>query len=255
MAILKHLEQGKLRHKDSLSEMQQLLQLLGHKVEDLDSLRIIHVAGSKGKGSTSAFAESILRLHGLKTALFTSPHLIHPRERLKLDGYSLSLMDFSNAVIEIYERLLTAKVASMPGFFRFMTLLAFDQMLKLGRKNRLDVAIVEVGMGGRYDSTNIIQQPFVTAITSLSMEHVRSLGPTLSNIAHHKVGIAKFGAPLLSAPQPIEAVKVLQENAEKTGVSLSFVDPITEFNQAGFNDAILCKQSTLIYIIIICGSA
>lgn len=183
----------------------------------------MHIAGSKGKGSVAAFVESVLRAHGLRTALFTSPHLIHPRERLRINGRALELVDFSRAVIDIYNRL---EGECLPGLFRFMTLLAFDRMLELQARGQLDVAVVEVGMGGRYDSTNVVEAPVATAITSLAMEHVSSLGPTLGDIAHHKAGIAKPNVPLLSVPQPEEAVKVLVENAKTVGCPLQFVESL-----------------------------
>ena len=225
------LEQRKLKNEHSIPEMRHLLSLLGYKPDDFDGLHIIHIAGSKGKGSTAAFVESILRSHGLKTALFTSPHLVHPRERLRINGHSMDLSLFSEAVVDIFGRL-TVQVEPLPGLFRFMTLLAFDQMKRLQRAGELDVAIVEVGMGGRFDATNFIQRPVVTAITSLAMEHVKSLGPTLGNIANHKAGIAKSNAPLLSVPQPVEAIKVLQTNSKRVGVPLVFVD-VEELERSG----------------------
>lgn len=191
----------------------------------------MHIAGSKGKGSVAAFVESIMRAHGLKTALFTSPHLVHPRERIRINGKSIELLEFSIAVIELFNRL---KEGNPPGLFRFMTLLAFDKMLKLHAEGKLDVAVIEVGMGGRYDSTNVLERPIVTAITSLAMEHVVSLGPTLGDIAHHKAGIAKRNTPLISVPQPEEAVKILLANAHTTGVPVNFVESLDlELPEAG----------------------
>lgn len=226
--ILGSLERHKLKNENSLPEMRRLLGHLGYQSADLDKLRIIHIAGSKGKGSTAAFTETILREHGLRTALFTSPHLVHPRERLRLDGKSMDMVEFSRAVIETYLRLSRAAddqlELPLPGLFRFLTLVALDVMLKKQLQGLLDVAILEVGMGGRYDCTNIVERPVVTAITSLALEHVRQLGPTLADIAGHKVGIAKSGVPLLSAPQPGEAADVLKREATKVGSPLSFID-------------------------------
>lgn len=208
--------------------MRRLLNHLGYESADLDKLRIIHIAGSKGKGSTAAFTEAILREHGLRTALFTSPHLVHPRERLRFNGKSMDRVEFSQAVIDTYLRLSQAAddqlELPLPGLFRFLTLMALDLMFKRQSQGLLDVAILEVGMGGRYDCTNIVERPVVTAITSLAMEHVRQLGPTLAEIAGHKVGIAKCGIPLLSAPQPVEAADVLKREATKVGSLLSFID-------------------------------
>lgn len=191
----------------------------------MDALRIVHITGSKGKGSTASFVESIFRQHGLRTALYTSPHLVHPRERLRLNGRCMGLVSFSEAVIDLYNRLYGWE-GPVPGLFRFMTLLAYDRMLMLKQADALDVAIVEVGMGGRYDATNVVEMPAVTAITSLSLEHVRPLGPTLADIAYHKVGIAKKGIPLVSVPQPIEAVEVICNSAAETGAPLEFVESL-----------------------------
>lgn len=220
--------------------MRYLLGVLGHKAADFDCLRIVHIAGSKGKGSTAAFAESILRHHGLKTALFTSPHLVHPRERLRINGRSMDLEAFSHSVVDIYLRLKSGLHSKeLPGLFRFLTLLAFDHMWKLHQEGQLDVAIVEVGMGGRYDATNVVEKPIVTAITSLAMEHVKSLGPTLADIASHKVGIAKSNVPLLSAPQPAEVVNVLLKYSEQMNCALTFVEP-SKLDNAGLAGITLC---------------
>lgn len=224
-AVIRDLEARRLCNEQSLPEMRALLAVLGYGVDELDELKIIHVAGSKGKGSTAAFIEAILRRHGLRTALFTSPHLVHPRERLRLNGRSLSLEDFSRAVVGAYGRL-AGRVARLPGLFRFMTLLAFDRMLVERRAGRLDVAVVEVGMGGRYDSTNIIERPIVTAITSLTLEHVRSLGPTLASIAGHKAGIAKPHTPLFTVPQEVEAAAVILAHCRSLHSPVSFVESL-----------------------------
>lgn len=185
------------------------------------------MAGSKGKGSVASFVESIMREHGLRTAMYTSPHLVHPRERLRFDGKSLSLPTFSRAVLDIHDRL-EHRVKELPGFFRFLTLMAFDMMLKRQKEEALDVAIVEVGMGGRFDATNVIERPLVTAITSLALEHVASLGPSLGDITHHKVGIAKANVPLITVPQHPEAVQVLIENARKVDCPLFFVESLEQ---------------------------
>lgn len=235
-----------MKNENSLPEMQRLLAHLGHRPADLDNLRIIHIAGSKGKGSTAAFAEAILREHGLRTALFTSPHLVHPRERLRLDGQSMDRVEFARAVADIYARLVRTAddelELPLPGLFRFLTLMAFDLMLGRQRRGLLDVAIVEVGMGGRYDCTNIVEQPAVTAITSLAMEHVRQLGPTLADIAGHKAGIAKPGVPLLSVPQPEEATEVLVRRAAEIGSPLFLVDA-SHLDRTGLGGTELCTGS------------
>lgn len=204
-AVLTSLAANQLKNEHSIPEMHKFLASLGITNQELNDLRIIHIAGSKGKGSTAAFVECILRRHGLRTALYTSPHLIHPRERLRFNGRSLGEFKFAQLIISLYKRL-----DSVPGLFRFLTLLALEEMVVRRRQGELDVAIVEVGMGGRFDATNVIEKPTITAITSLTLEHVKFLGPTLADIAFHKAGIAKARVPLFSVPQPPEAHKVIE---------------------------------------------
>ncbi|PJF16937.1 Folylpolyglutamate synthase [Paramicrosporidium saccamoebae] len=139
----------------------------------------------------------------------------------------MSLTSFSEAVIDTFERLQKWN-GPIPGFFRFMTLMAFDQMIRAYRKGVLDVAILEVGMGGLYDATNVIEDPQVTAIASIAMEHVKSLGPTMGDIAFHKAGIAKKNVPLISVPQPVEAVEVIAKTAGSVGAKLEFVESLSQ---------------------------
>lgn len=222
--IVSNLENRLLRNETSIPEMNHLLSLLDITQKDLKELHIIHVAGSKGKGSTSAFIESILRrAGGLRTALFTSPHLLHPRERLCFNGVAMDELEFALEVIDLYHKLVDSG-SVLPGFFRFMTLLAFRRMVHLGRRGELDVAIVEVGMGGRYDATNVVEHPSVCVLTSLAMEHVKQLGPTLADIARHKIGIVKRGVACFSVPQPPEATEVMTQECLKIGAPLCFVE-------------------------------
>jgi folylpolyglutamate synthase len=130
------------------------LNRIGIDVDDLDDLNIIHVAGTKGKGSVCAMCESILRSHGLKTGFFSSPHLVEVRERIRINGVPLDKDSFVTYFWKCYDSLMKDKDNdSMPGFFAFLTLMAYQVFLS----EKVDVAIIEVGIGGTYDSTNIIR--------------------------------------------------------------------------------------------------
>jgi len=152
-------------------------------------LPFIHVAGTKGKGSTCAFSESILRNCGLKTGLFTSPHLVSVRERIKINGIPISQELFSNYFWECWNKLeqtKTTQFPNMPAYFRFLTLMAF----KIFIAEKVDVTVMEVGIGGRTDATNV-EGSVVCGITSLGYDHQEVLGNTLTEIAYEKSGIFK----------------------------------------------------------------
>jgi folylpolyglutamate synthase len=159
------------------------------QVTDLNQLKVIHIAGTKGKGSTSAFCEIMLRSRGLKTGLFTSPHLLEVRERIRINGRPIGKEVFGTSFFECWERLSTHRKerATMPAYFRFLTLMAFHIFIE----EKVDVAIIEVGIGGHYDSTNIIPTPYACGISSIGHDHLDILGNTLAQIAWHKAGIFK----------------------------------------------------------------
>lgn len=196
----------------NLDRMRDLMRLLGDPQNDYP---IIHIAGSKGKGSTSAFTTSALRAANYKVGLYTSPHLQEFTERMQVNGTPISFEDFVALVEEI-----KPAVEQVPYIttFEFATALGF---LYFSRQN-VDVAVVEVGLGGRLDATNIIE-PLVTVITSLSLEHTAVLGNTLTEIAREKAGIVKPGHPLVTAPQKPEAALVMELTAEEHDVPLTRV--------------------------------
>lgn len=198
----------------------------------------MHVAGTKGKGSTSAFISSILsqytqpeegqatRLH--KIGLYTSPHLRFARERIKIDNAPLSEEKFARYFFEVWDRLeeaakLSGQDPTAPGtkpqYFRYLTLMAFHTYLSEG----VDAAVIECGIGGQYDCTNVIEQPKAAAITSLGIDHTAMLGTTIDQIAWHKGGIIKPGVRAFSAPQAPSAEKVLEERAVEKNAKLDIV--------------------------------
>ncbi|CAN7120933.1 unnamed protein product [Brassica rapa subsp. narinosa] len=199
--------------------------------EDMLKMKVIHVAGTKGKGSTCAFTESILRSYGFRTGLFTSPHLIDVRERFRLDGKDISEEKFLVYFWWCYNRLKerTNEEIPMPTYFRFLALLAF----KIFAAEEVDAAILEVGLGGKFDATNAVQKPVVCGISSLGYDHMEILGDTLGKIAGEKAGIFKLGVPAFTVPQPDEAMRVLEEKASKLDVNLEVVQPLTARQLSG----------------------
>ncbi len=198
------------RRRDiGLDRMRRLLALVGdpHK-----ALHAVHIAGSKGKGSTAAMVEAILRAAGYKTGLYTSPHLHTFRERIRINGDFISREE----VVQLVERLRPAiETIGDPSTFEVITAMAF---LHFAQQD-IDWAVLEVGLGGRIDATNVVQ-PDICAITPLSYEHTDLLGHTLSLIAWQKAGIIKRGVPVVIAPQVEEARRVLLDVAANTGVGL-----------------------------------
>ncbi|XP_020202273.1 folylpolyglutamate synthase isoform X1 [Cajanus cajan] len=192
--------------------------------EPIANMKIIHVAGTKGKGSTCTFAESILRNCGFSTGLFTSPHLIDIRERFRLDGMEICEEKFLAYFWWCYDRLKekTDDNIPMPTYFRFLALLAF----KIFAAEQVDVAIMEVGLGGKYDATNVVQSPIVCGIASLGYDHMEILGNTLGEIAGEKAGVFKNRIPAFTVPQPDEAMHVLEEKASQLNVPLQVVTPL-----------------------------
>ncbi|XP_012085952.1 folylpolyglutamate synthase isoform X2 [Jatropha curcas] len=199
--------------------------------EQITGLRIIHVAGTKGKGSTCTFSEAILRECGFRTGLFTSPHLIDVRERFRVDGLEISEDKFLLYFWDCWNRLKehANEDLPMPPLFQFLTVLAF----KIFVSEQVDVAVIEVGLGGTNDSTNVIKEPVVCGITSLGMDHTETLGDTIGKIASHKAGIFKPRIPAFTVPQPSEAMDVLNERAHELAVPLKVVQPLDQRHLKG----------------------
>ncbi|XP_021891033.1 folylpolyglutamate synthase-like [Carica papaya] len=185
--------------------------------EKINDLKIIHIAGTKGKGSTCTFCEAILRECGFQTGLFTSPHLIDVRERIRINGLDISEDKFLLYFWECWNLLKDNLIDGlpMPPLFQFLTVLAFKVFIS----EQVDVAIIEVGLGGKRDSTNVIKEPVVCGISSLGMDHTESLGNTIGQIASHKAGIFKPEVPGFTVPQLSEAIDVIQQRAHELMVS------------------------------------
>jgi len=168
-------------------------------IADLDAAlpAVVHVAGTKGKGSTVALLDSILRKANLKVGVFTSPHLVDIRERIRINGKPLDVETFERHVVATYQAL---QNVDPPGFFHLMTLCAF-RIFSL--EEHVDVLILETGIGGRLDATNALDKPICCSITRLDYDHMEMLGDTLDKIAFEKAGIMKRGVPVFTcASQP-----------------------------------------------------
>ena len=195
-----------------LARMQALVERLEHPER---TFPIIHIAGTKGKGSVAALCQSVLTSEGYRTGLYTSPHLHDYAERIQIDGHSIPHEELVALVEEIKPVL-----ESIPQIttFEITTALAF---LYFSRQN-VDVAVIEVGLGGRLDATNVVI-PVVSVITSLSYDHTFLLGNTLAEIAGEKCGIIKPGVPVVVSPQQDEALLVIEKIAEQRGAPITLV--------------------------------
>jgi dihydrofolate synthase/folylpolyglutamate synthase len=201
--------------KLGLENITRLLRALGVDPAPSRGPVIFHIAGTNGKGSVCAMLDAVCRAAGKRTALFTSPHLVTFRERIRLNGEPIPEADVAAGLARIRE--IVAGWPAHPTFFEITTALA----LAWFQQQRAEVIVLETGLGGRLDATNALT-PAVTAITALSMDHRQYLGDTLAAIAAEKAGIFKPGVPALSTPQPPEATRVLEEAAARVGAPLSW---------------------------------
>ncbi|MFJ7681370.1 bifunctional folylpolyglutamate synthase/dihydrofolate synthase [Peribacillus butanolivorans] len=195
-----------------LSRMETLLTKLGNPQE---GLKYIHIAGSNGKGSTLHYIKEILLAEGIRVASFTSPYLIRMNEQLKINTDEISDNDFVAAFQELWPIVQEMDSAGNgPTQFEILTAMAFSYF----SKKEVDLVLMETGLGGRLDTTNVIQ-PLLSIITSISLEHTNILGNTLAEIASEKAGIIKSGAPIISGVTAEEPAKVIEEKAASADVS------------------------------------
>jgi dihydrofolate synthase/folylpolyglutamate synthase len=199
--------------KLGLEKTRLLLAALGDPQE---RLRFVHVAGTNGKGSTCAMLDAILRADGVRSGLYTSPHLMDFRERIQLDGTLIPEAAVAEGLTKL--RQACGEWEQAPTFFELATVLAAWWFAQ----EKTDLVVWETGMGGRLDATNAVR-PLVTAITPIGLDHREWLGPDLASIAAEKAGIFKPGVPAVSAPQEASARLVLEEKAREVGAPLTFV--------------------------------
>jgi dihydrofolate synthase / folylpolyglutamate synthase len=232
-------------HKFDLAHVRVLLQGMNHPERRFPGVLI---AGTNGKGSTAATLASILRASGLKTGLYTSPHLVRINERIRVNGKEISDDDFASLqgeVDRVAERLIErAELPWHPSFFEMMTAIAFEHFARA----KVDLAVLEVGMGGRLDATNVAE-PRVSVITDISLDHQKFLGNTVGEIAREKVGIIRPGGVVVTLPQQPEANDVIGNTILELGAravnAVPYVPPVsptsseygvpsTELGNAGF---------------------
>ncbi len=196
--------------KVNLDSMASLAESVGNPQDDLP---MVHIAGTKGKGSVAALVEATARAAGHKTGLFTSPHLVSPRERIRVNGTPLSRDDMVRLVEEvrpIVARIREDRRLTSATFFEVYTAMSFIHFAR----EEVDLAVIETGLGGRLDSTNIIT-PLACAITTLGLDHTKVLGDTIEEIAAEKAGIIKPSVPMVVAPNAAAADVVVTERAKQ----------------------------------------
>lgn len=214
--------------KLGLDVIRELLRRLGNPQE---SFPAVHVTGTNGKGSVCAYLASILRAAGHRTGLYTSPHLVRFNERIRVDGRTIADED----VGRLYARIKPHAAAmagesetNQPTFFEVTTAMAFEYF----RERQVDIAVVEVGMGGRMDATNVVR-PEACVITRIGLEHTEHLGKSVDRIAREKAGILKPGVPLITVDQPTLAI--LRSRAEELGCPVTVVGRDVKYSRTSFD--------------------
>ena len=219
---------GGAAYKPGLERVEALDEFFGHPHRNY---KTVHVAGTNGKGSVSHNLASILQEQGYKTGLYTSPHLVDFRERIRVNGEMIS----KEGVTDFVERFLNSGYSGHPSFFELTMMMAFDWFAK----SKVDIAIIEVGMGGRLDSTNIIK-PILSVITNISKDHTQFLGNTIQEIATEKAGIIKKDVPVVIGESNNDTRDVFDRIATEKGAPIIFAQDseLIEgvFSPKGFRD-------------------
>jgi len=205
----------------SLDRMKKLLRKLDNPHK---KIRTVHIAGTKGKGSTATMLAQMLKACGYKVGLYISPHIIDIRERITINGNLISQADVARLICRI-EPHIEKMVPDKPTFFEIFTALAFYYFAQ----KEIDVAVVECGLGGRLDSTNVLK-PMVVGLTSISLDHTHQLGNSIAEIAAEKAGVLKRHVPAISVPQDPEAKRVLKRAAKESKTRLMFTGEEIEFS-------------------------
>lgn len=207
-----------LKHRGAIYGIDRMRKLVRHLDNPQMSYPVIHVAGTNGKGSTCAMLESIFRRAGKRTGMFTSPHLVHQGERVQVDRQMLTrdqIVTYTQRLKPIAEAIEREHEGHHPSFFEFMTGMAFLRFAEA----EVDVGIIETGLGGRLDATNVLD-PELSVITSISLDHTDILGDTLEAIAAEKAGIIKPGKPVVMGLLPPEAERVIERTCQERGCEL-----------------------------------
>ncbi len=199
--------------KLGLDRIRAVLEALGNPQR---AYKVVHVAGTNGKGSVCSMIDAGLRAAGVRSGMFTSPHLTEPTERIQIDGMPVSAAEFERAFNVVHETAEKLDLDVHPTYFETVTAMGFW----LFRERRIETAVVEVGLGGRLDATNIVE-PVLTVITPVDMDHQFYLGNTLPEIAGEKAGILKAGVPAIFGKQRPEAAQVLDARAKALGIAVT----------------------------------
>lgn len=197
-----------------LDRMRLLLSALGNPHEQY---QVVHVTGTKGKGSTATMIASVLRAEGYRTGLYTSPHLVHVEERIQVNGRPIDRIEMTGCMnrIALASEQIEREGEAPPTFFEIITAVG---MLHFAQQ-KVDFAMLEVGMGGRFDATNVVN-PLVSVITTIGIDHVEQLGPTLESIAFEKAGIIKKQRPVVSGVRASGPADVIAQQAAKMNAPL-----------------------------------
>jgi len=206
----------------NLNRMQKLLSLLGNPHKKIHT---VHIGGTKGKGSTATMLARMLEANGYNVGLYTSPHVVHLHERITVNSKMINDSEMCGLLNRIYTPVEKISKTDPPTFFEIMTALAFMYFLD----KAVDIAVIETGLGGRLDSTNVIK-PKVIGITSLSIDHQYLLGDTIDSIAKEKAGIFKRGVPAITVQQEPSAMRVLQSQATAVKAPLSVTGSDIDFS-------------------------
>jgi len=206
-------------------ELTNIRALTARMSDPQKKFRSVHIAGTNGKGSTAAMIESIWRRAGYRTGLYTSPHLERINERIQINGAPISDAEFAAAFTRLHalieKMLASVELAAHPTFFECVTAMAFDVFAR----SPVDFAMLEVGLGGRLDATNVVT-PEVSVITQIAFDHENFLGHSIAEIAGEKAGIIKPGVPVVSAAENFEAAEVIRRRAAGLAAPLVEIDSV-----------------------------
>lgn len=221
-------ESGDRKNQMNIWEMQEWSRRIGYNTSEFNRLNVVHITGTKGKGSTAAFVTSILSQYKVpKIGLYTSPHLKSVTERIRINGKPISEDKFAKYFFEVWDRLENTEselkrfphmtAGTKPGYFKYLTLLSFHVFMEEG----CDCCVFEVGVGGEFDSTNIVERPLACGVAQLGLDHTFILGDTIEEIAWNKGGIFKKQSPAFTIKdQPPEGLKMLEERAKERNALL-----------------------------------
>jgi dihydrofolate synthase / folylpolyglutamate synthase len=227
-------EKTPVPHAAANYDLRRVVELMGYFDNPHLKTKAVHITGTKGKGSTAAMIASVLTAAGYKTGLYTSPHLLDLRERVRIGKTLIP----KSALAEIMERLVPA-IEDVNGRATFGKITTFEVLTAIAfmyfAERKTDYQVLEVGLGGTYDATNIIPAPQVCVITSISYDHTEILGNTLTEIAVEKCGIIKPGCPVVSAPQKAEAAAVIRRVCAERGCILFEVGRDITFREIDFD--------------------